>query len=90
MSSKFTDVNKGCSCHELLSYKSMSKVVDLGFLDAGKLEVAIYRAPNISNQEGIAGFGDENLLASTFWSFGQVAFKRGLAGRIKRYFSLSV
>ena len=43
----------------------MAKIVDLGSLDTGEGKETVDTGADISNQEGIAGLGYEDVLGST-------------------------
>lgn len=83
MTSQFTDINQGGAGHKLLGDESVAEVVDLGVFDAGELEVAVDARADVPDEERITGFGDKNILGSTFRSFLEIDFEGGLGGAIK-------
>lgn len=84
MTDKFADVNQGTTRRKLLGNKGVSKVVDLGIFNAGDVEISVEIRADISDEESIAGFGDENGGVSTLGSGFEVFVKRFFNGLIKR------
>ena len=84
MTDKFADVNQGTTRRKLLGNKGVSKIVDLGIFNAGDVEISVEIGTDISNEEGVAGFSDENGGVSTLWSGFEVFVKRFFNGLIKR------
>ena len=82
MASELADIDQRGACHELLGDKSVAKVIYLGVFDAGKLEVTVDAASDVSDEERIASFGNEDIFGSTFGPLLEVDFERSLGSTI--------
>lgn len=49
MAHELADINQGTAGSELLGNKSVSQVIDLGFLDTGKMKVSVKIRTDISD-----------------------------------------
>ncbi len=87
MASELTDVNKGGTGHKLLGDEGVAKIVNLGVLDAGEHEEAVDARANISDEERIAGLGNEDVLGAAFRANVQILIKSGFGGRIEGDFA---
>ena len=67
MADEFGNVGEGGAGSELLGNKGVAQVVDFGSFDAGDSKETVNGGPNIADEEGVAGFGDED---SSFARFG--------------------
>lgn len=65
MAGELADIDEGGTSHELLGDKGVPKVVDFGVFDTGEYEEAVDATSDISNEKGIAGFGDEDVFGTT-------------------------
>lgn len=72
MTDQFTDVDQWTAGLELLGNESMAKVVDFSILNSSDMEVSVQVGTDISDQERIAGLGDENRGIATLGTNGQV------------------
>ena len=82
MAGELADINQGSTGHELLGDESVTKVVDFGVLDTRQLKEAVDTASDVSDEEGVAGFGDEDVFGPTLGTFVQVDFECGFGGGV--------
>lgn len=82
MTSEFADIDEGSAGHELLGDEGMAKVIDLGILDTGKHKEAVDAGSDIADEEGVASFGNKDVLGTTLGAFGQVVLESGFGGGI--------
>ena len=68
---KLDDGNTGL---ELFYNKGVAEVIDLGALDAGNAEVAVDGGADVTDQEGVACFGDKKGGVFGFGSASDILF----------------
>ncbi len=88
MTGEFGNVDKGGASHKLLGDKSVAKIVDLGGLDTGEGEETVDTGADVSDQEGVAGLGDEDVFGSTLGALDEVSLQGGFGGGIERNLAL--
>ncbi len=83
MSSDFTELNEGYTSLQLFENEGMAKIIDLGSCDPSNTEVAIDRGSNVSDQERIASFGDEEGSVLGLGTIFDITLDRGLGSFIE-------
>lgn len=81
------EFDDGNASLELFDDKSVTEIIDFGSFDAGNAEVAIDGSADVSDQEGIAGFGDKESSVFGPWSFFDVEFDCRLGSFVERNFA---
>lgn len=82
MTGELADVNEGSTGHELLGDESVTQVIDFGVLDPGQLEEAVDTGSDVSDEEGVAGFGNEDVFGSALGTLLEIDFECGFGGGI--------
>jgi len=80
----FTKINQGYSCLELFDDEGVAEIIDLCSFDPCDAEVAVNGGADVTNQEGIAGFGDKKGGVFGFWSLFDVHLDGFLGGFVQR------
>ena len=62
---------------ELMGGEGVAEVVDFGVFDAGFFEIAVDGGANVSDQEGMSGFGDEKMVVFDLRSYGKIVLQGG-------------
>ena len=75
---------------QLVGDKGMPKIVDFGVFDTGFFEVAVDGGPDISDQQGVAGFGDEEMIILDARADIEVVLQGGSGGFVEGNGSLGV
>ena len=65
MTGELGNIDEGSTSHELLGDKGVAKIVDLGGLDTGEGKETINTGADVSDEERVAGLGNEDVLGST-------------------------
>ena len=90
MTGEFRNVDKGGASHELLGDKGVAKIVDLGGLDTGEGKETVDTGADVTNEEGIAGLGNEDVFGTTLGPLDEVGLQSGFGGGIERNLALGM
>lgn len=64
----------------MVSDPGVAEVVDGTVVDAGELEVAVYRGTNVADEQGPAVFGDEDMVGFSVFGPDLEPFLYGVSG----------
>ena len=68
---------------QLVGDKGVAKIIDFGFFDTGFFEVAVDSGADISDQQGMAGFGDEQMVVFDFGADVEIVLESGSGGLVE-------
>jgi len=82
VANKLADIDERSSGGKLMGNEGMAEVVDFGIFNTGKSKETINTASNVTNQERVTGFGDEDVFGIGFGTVFEIEFESLFSGDV--------